>query len=84
MQAANHYEELPGFDTFMRFIVNGDSKYHLGLTEVSKPEDIFVLAGGVKKAIDRLGLKAYATHLGVTHGGKKDATVELTSLSSIR
>lgn len=90
MQAANHYETLPGFDTFMKFMVNGDVDYRMGLS-LRDPADIFKIAGGATKVIARLGLEQYATHLGVTHkngvsissDNKARAKLEVSNLSSI-
>lgn len=82
MQAANHYENLPGFNEFMEFCVKGDAELGLGSKVKGGAKAVFQMAGGEEKVIKRLGYTSYTTHLGVT---VKDSKSTLNStLSSVR
>lgn len=83
MQAANHYENLPGFNEFMEFVMNSDSEYKCGVKLKGGPRSIFQMAGGESSVIKRLGFTAYTTHLGVTIDTNSNTKLNPT-LSSVR
>lgn len=64
MQAANHYSNLPAFDSFMRAVADGDP-LHLGVGLKGGCYAILQRAGGTETVLKRLGMASYATHLGV-------------------
>lgn len=67
MQAANHYANLPAFDSFMNSVAEGDIVNHIGLGLQGGAHTILQRAGGATNVLKRLGMQAYATHLGVNH-----------------
>lgn len=81
MQAANHYDDLEGFDQFMQFITNGDIELHLGVKSKGGARGILQMAGGSTKVIKRLGYTSYTTHLGVD---VNKGTATIGTLSSAR
>jgi len=79
MQAANHYSSLPAFDSFMQSVADGDIKNHIGVGTKGGAHTILQRAGGSAKVLKRLGMQAYATHLGVSHSTREAKLAETLS-----